>query len=116
MLFLLLGVCQRADVGVSDAETNLRENGVGADSTIHVGRNGTIEANELTVTILDALEKMVGFYSLKFREVNLDGIFGLRAIEGQLLNLLEGKKPSRGQNVCQRDRHGPNKASFSHLL
>ena len=64
LLFLLLGVCQRADVGVSDAETNLLGNDVGDHPTIRVRRNATNEANELTVTIIHALEKMVGFYSL----------------------------------------------------
>ena len=43
----------------------------------------------------------------KYKEMNLDGIFGLRALEGQLLNLLEGNIPTGGRllpNGQKRDR------------
>ena len=33
--------------------------------------------------VLKALEKMVAFYNVTHREMNLDGIYGLRVLEGK---------------------------------
>ena len=34
--------------------------------------------------VLNALEKVVGFFAQSYQDINLDGVFGLRVAEGKL--------------------------------
>jgi len=85
------------------AEVNTQNN---ADS------DALIKEHDLTDRILDALEKLVDFYEKNYEAMNLDGIFGLRALEGQLLNLIGGKVPEGGRIL----QDGPVKKRVRALL
>ncbi|XP_076464882.1 uncharacterized protein LOC143296714 [Babylonia areolata] len=58
------------------------------------------------LSVVDAIEKLVGFYKANYNDLNLDGLFGLRVMEGQLQKILqehdEGRYPQLSHDVVQR--------------
>ncbi|XP_033733441.1 uncharacterized protein LOC117322612 [Pecten maximus] len=47
--------------------------------------------------VVDALEKLVNYYKLNYEDLNVDGLFGLRVVEGQL-NLLLRQYEEQGRH------------------
>nr|XP_022336466.1 UPF0764 protein C16orf89 homolog [Crassostrea virginica] len=52
--------------------------------------------NDLLGKVLDNLEKQIAFFSADFSDINVDGLFGLRMAQGQLVAAVEAchKKPT----------------------
>ncbi|XP_067682057.1 uncharacterized protein [Haliotis asinina] len=61
------------------------------------------------ISVIEALEKLVLFYKNSYQDFNVDGLFGLRVVEGQVQLLLneynQGQHQHIGPDVLERLRH-----------
>ncbi|KAL8589752.1 hypothetical protein ACOMHN_027260 [Nucella lapillus] len=60
---------------------------------LFIPSDGNVQSSHtVLLSVIDAIERLIGFYKASYKYLNLDGFFGLKVVEGQIQQILEEHK------------------------